>query len=202
MASGTRPCRQRKGSGTFICHDRIHQTLSPAIQATCLLTEALTLFFPNPPLGGRFEGRLTPLPRKILPTILAQMPPLGPVTPPGGPPPGGPTSETPTHRLDTHPPANYRKPPGEPAGIGTAREVSASIMTMGFYAIYEPKQSGRGYNSSQPLPNLENTLLFPPQHEGSASSTTGEAPASYPWVPKFLPEQWVYTDGSDITGHP
>jgi ribonuclease HI len=28
------------------------------------------------------------------------------------------------------------------------------------------------------------------------------APAPYPWAPKFLPEQWVYTDGSDITGHP
>ena len=35
-----------------------------------------------------------------------------------------------------------------------------------------------------------------------ASPSTGEAPAPYPWAPKFLPEQWVYTDGSGITGNP
>jgi hypothetical protein len=23
-----------------------------------------------------------------------------------------------------------------------------------------------------------------------------------PWIPKFVPEEWVYTDGSDIKGHP
>jgi hypothetical protein len=118
-----------KGRETFICHDRIQRILSPAIQATCLLTEAQTLFFPTPPLGGRFEGRLTPLPRRLLPTapaIPAKTPPLGPTTPPCGPPPGGPTSEAPTHRLNTHPPATYHKPPGEPAGIGTAHEVAAS----------------------------------------------------------------------------
>ncbi len=34
------------------------------------------------------------------------------------------------------------------------------------------------------------------------SPLTGEAPAPYPWAPKFPLEQWVYTDGSDITGHP
>ena len=34
-----------------------------------------------------------------------------------------------------------------------------------------------------------------------ASLSTGEPLAPYPWEPKFLPEQWVYTDGSDITGH-
>jgi len=27
-------------------------------------------------------------------------------------------------------------------------------------------------------------------------------PITYPWAPKFLPEQWVYTDGSDITSYP
>jgi len=30
----------------------------------------------------------------------------------------------------------------------------------------------------------------------------GEAPAPYPRAHKFLPEQWIYTDDSDITGHP
>ena len=61
---------------------------------------------------------------------------------------------------------------------------------------------GRRYTSSQPLPYLKDTHVIPPQHEGRASSSTGEALAPYPWTPKFLPEQWVYTDGSDITGHP
>ena len=28
------------------------------------------------------------------------------------------------------------------------------------------------------------------------------APAPFPWEPRFLPEQWVYTDGSAIIGHP
>ncbi len=62
--------------------------------------------------------------------------------------------------------------------------------------------SGRGYTSSQPLLDMEYTPVLPPQNEGRASQSTGEAPAPYPWSPKFLPEQWVYTDGSDISGHP
>ncbi len=57
-----------KGRESFICHDWIQRILSPAIQAKCLLTEAHTLFFPIPPPGGRFGGRLTPLPRRLLPT--------------------------------------------------------------------------------------------------------------------------------------
>ena len=27
-------------------------------------------------------------------------------------------------------------------------------------------------------------------------------PNPIPWTPRFLPEEWVCTDGSDITGHP
>jgi ribonuclease HI len=27
-------------------------------------------------------------------------------------------------------------------------------------------------------------------------------PDPIPWTPRFLPEEWVYTDGSDIKGHP
>ncbi len=44
--------------------------------------------------------------------------------------------------------------------------------------------------------------VFPIQHARRISPFNGEAPAPYLWAPKFLPEQWVYTDGSDITGHP
>ena len=57
-----------KGRKTFVCHDRIQQILSPAIQAPCLLTETQILLLPTPPSGSRFGGRLTPLPRRPLPT--------------------------------------------------------------------------------------------------------------------------------------
>jgi hypothetical protein len=88
-----------KGRETFVCHDRIQQILSLAIQTTCFLTAAHTLFFPTPPSGGRFGGRLTPLHRRLFPTspaIPAQKSPLGPATPPCGLLAGGPTLEIPT----------------------------------------------------------------------------------------------------------
>jgi len=31
---------------------------------------------------------------------------------------------------------------------------------------------------------------------------TETPPNPIPWTPRFLPEEWVYTDGSDIIGHP
>jgi len=50
---------------------------------------------------------------------------------------------------------------------------------------------------------MEDIHVFPTiQHAKRVSPFIGEAPAPYPWAPKFLPEQWIYTDGSDITGHP
>jgi hypothetical protein len=58
-----------KGGKTFICHDRIQKILSPSIQAACHLPPGQILFFPTPPSnGGRFGGRLTPPPRRPLPT--------------------------------------------------------------------------------------------------------------------------------------
>jgi len=45
-----------KGREIFICHGRIHQILSPAIQATCLLTpEQTQISRPHPPLGAGLE---------------------------------------------------------------------------------------------------------------------------------------------------
>jgi len=49
---------------------------------------------------------------------------------------------------------------------------------------------------------MADMLVFPIQHSSRTPSFYGVGPTPYPWVPKFLPEQWVYTDGSDITGHP
>ncbi len=60
----------------------------------------------------------------------------------------------------------------------------------------------RGYTSSQPLLDLGDILVLPTYQDGRATPFIGEAPPSYPWAPKFLPEQLVYTDGYDMTGHP
>ena len=123
----------------FICHERVQRIMCPAIQATCFLNEAQTLFFPTPPLGRRFGGRLTPLPKRPLPkspATPAQSPPLGPTTPPCGPLSDGPTSGIPTHRPDTHLPATYPTPPWDSMGIGTTHEVAATFRTSGSTTIH------------------------------------------------------------------
>jgi hypothetical protein len=60
----------------------------------------------------------------------------------------------------------------------------------------------REYTSSHPLPDLEDRLVFPIRHDRRIPPYNDETPAPYPWESKFLPMQWIYTDGSDITGHP
>jgi hypothetical protein len=64
------------------------------------------------------------------------------------------------------------------------------------------RRGGQDYTSSQPLPDLEDTPVFPIQHSRWSSPFIGVAPAPFPREPRFLPEPWVYTDGSVITGHP
>jgi len=49
---------------------------------------------------------------------------------------------------------------------------------------------------------MEDIPIFPIHHARRTYPFNGVAPSPYPWAPKFLPEQWVYTDGSDISGHP
>jgi hypothetical protein len=49
---------------------------------------------------------------------------------------------------------------------------------------------------------MEDIPVFPIQHARRTTSLNGVAPTPYPWTPKFLPEQRVYTDSSDIIGHP
>ena len=93
-----------KGWEKFVCQDRIHQIRSPAIQATCLLTSAQTRFFPTPPYGGRFGGRLTPISRRSLPTMPATPahPSLRcPAIHPNRIPLGNHNVNIPTPRLDT-----------------------------------------------------------------------------------------------------
>ena len=45
-------------------------------------------------------------------------------------------------------------------------------------------------------------MHFPSAPIRESSPYPGSAPIPYPWQPKYLPEQWIYTDGSDIEGHP
>jgi hypothetical protein len=96
-----------KGRETFICHERIHQILGPAILATCLLAPAQTHVVPTPPSNrGRFEGCLIPPPRRSLstcPTTLGRTSPYGPATSPRRISPGNNFAEDPTPRLNTHP---------------------------------------------------------------------------------------------------
>jgi len=49
---------------------------------------------------------------------------------------------------------------------------------------------------------MEDISILPIQHDRRTSPFKGVAPAPCPWAPKFLPEQWVFTDGSDITDQP
>ena len=65
-----------------------------------------------------------------------------------------------------------------------------------------PLRVGRGYTSTQPLPDFTGISCFPFSHSGETMPFPGSAPVPYPWQPKYLPDQWVYTDGSDIEGHP
>jgi hypothetical protein len=104
--------------------------------------------------------------------------------------------------LDTHSYAPYPTQLRKPEGIGIPHEVATTIAKADSTATYESRHMSRGYTSSHPLPELEDTHVFPSQHAGWASPSTGEAPTPYPWAPKFLPKQWVYTDGSHIIGYP
>jgi len=181
-----------KGRETFICNDRIHQILSPAIQATCLLTPGQTLLFPTPPSnGGRFGGRLTTPPRRPLPTqpaTPAQTSPRGPDTPPNRTPPGNIAVEVPTLWLDTHPNTSHPQTPGEPMGIGTPHEEATAATIADSPVALGTRQRSRGYTSSQPLPDMEDIPVFPVQHAKKTSPFIGEAPALYPRAPKSLPE--------------
>ncbi len=148
---------------------------------------------------------MTPSPHRPLltrPATPAQTPPRDPATPPNRPPPGNITVEDPAPRLNTHPNASYPQIPGGPGGIGTTYEDAPIATATDSPAAFVPRHPGRGYTSSQPLPNMEDRPVLPIHQDRRTSPYHGEAPAPYPWEPKFLPEQWVHTDGSDIIGHP
>ena len=148
---------------------------------------------------------MTLSPRRPLPTrpaIPAHTLPRGPVTPPNRTPPCNINVEDSIRRLDTHPNASYPQSPGDHEGMGTPHEEATDANVSDSPAAFGPRHLGMGYTSSQPLLDLEDIPVFPIQHDKWSSPSNGEVPAPYPWELKFLPEQWVYTDGSAITGHP
>ena len=64
---------------------------------------------------------------------------------------------------------------------------------------------GPTYTFSQPLSPLEETRTLPRTgntHPAPISTTPDTPPTPVPWTPQFSYEEWVYTDGSDIKGHP
>ena len=178
-----------KGRESFLGHDRITRILCPAIQATCNLTQEQTRFFPTPPPArGTFGGRLTSPPRRSLP---AQ-----PATPAQTP-----TCSSAPHRLDNHPDTLHPST-GDLRGLGHSQH-DTEADAFGYSPTGTNSRSGGGgYTSSQPLPNMANIPAFPSPPNGWTSTSPDLAPVPYPWQPKFLPEQWVYTDGSTIEGQP
>jgi len=60
----------------------------------------------------------------------------------------------------------------------------------------------KGYTSSQPLPLLEGMNTFKGGITPTASSQHTPPPAPHLWTSKYIPENWLYTDGSKIDRHP
>ena len=60
----------------------------------------------------------------------------------------------------------------------------------------------RGYTSSQPLPTLVDMPHFPIGAATGPLSQRSPSHVPHPWTPRFIPENWVYMDGSDIKGQP
>jgi len=60
------------------------------------------------------------------------------------------------------------------------------------------------YTFSQPLPDLDEAHKLPngDTHWLMAPTVEISPPDPIPWTPRFLPEEWIYTDGSYSKGHP
>ncbi len=162
------------GREAYLNNDRIHMILAPAIQATCRLTPEETTCFP-PPLYPRHttSPRLTVCPSRSLPHI----PVVGTHTPQRGP-------STPPQKQGPVPSNHTASPCPATTYLATG---STSL---------------EGYTSSQALPKIATmppltgayTLHHPPMGE--------PPPVPHQWTPKYIPENWIYTDGSDIKGYP
>jgi hypothetical protein len=60
----------------------------------------------------------------------------------------------------------------------------------------------RDYYFSQPLHTLSNMPLLPERAYTVPNPPRGPHPVPHPWTPKFIPKNWIYTNGSEIKGQP
>ena len=161
-----------KGKEAYLDNGRIHTILSPAIQATCHLNEEDILFFPQTPHLGHLA-------------------PLNPLTPPRRTLPACPAVATTTGTTGTTTPTRGQLTEFPPHTM--LQEQSCPAPTTLSIAR-------EGYTSSQPIPPLESLPTIPGGNGGSPPPSG--PPIPHPWTPMFTPEHWIYTDGSDIDGHP
>ena len=56
--------------------------------------------------------------------------------------------------------------------------------------------------SNVPQPRGAHTFPIGDTQIHNAPTGAKTPPIPKPWTPRFLPEEWVYTNGSDIKGHP
>jgi len=155
------------GREAYLNNNRIQTFLAPAIQATCRLTPEETIFFP-PPLYPKHttSPRMTAYPSRSLPHI----PVVGTQTPQRGP-------STPPQRQGPALPSRTSSPCPATTYIATG-----STSPEGYISSQSATQNR--YNAP---PLIGTYIILPP--------TRGEPPpVPHQWIPKFIPENWVYTD--------
>ena len=65
-----------------------------------------------------------------------------------------------------------------------------------------PTHQRGGFTSSLALPGVMVIPFLPRGGAFTLPSAPLLAPTPLMWTPKYQPEQWMYTDGSDFKGHP
>ena len=81
----------------------------------------------------------------------------------------------------------------------TTRSHAAHVVTMASHRAAHA-QHHRGPGFTELVGTQPGVLQGLPGHLQLTSEVTPPTPT--PWTPKFVPEEWVYTDGSDIKGQP
>ena len=148
--------------------------LAPTIQATCRLAPRATHIFPPHSLpANNAAARTRAIPMRPLPASPAIQAIAAPREP-----------STPPHGHDT-----------EPSHTGTTSDALLSDK-----ATFTHKDMG--HTSSQPLPLLEDRHTFHVGNNAISHTQHGSPPVPHLWAPKYIPENWIYTDDSNIDGHP
>jgi len=77
------------------------------------------------------------------------------------------------------------------------RSSTALTATQAPSADTTPHRNG-GYTSSQTLPALEDNSTLPQGGHTTVHLPQKLPPVPHPWTPRFNPQNWIYTNGSDI----